>query len=722
MTKPLTGGGAGLGEVSPSLRKDFRPVAYYNPALLTDKNGNASVTFKLPDTTTSYRIYAVVSDKTAGFVSGKRNMIVTKEFFIEPSLPRFLVVGDKGKFPITANNKTSGAGQFTVMANSTPKIQIGLDEKPSPLAANSESVIWGSAEAKGITTQEKIVFEGLFKTEIGDFKDAVQHTIPIYSKFLTIRSAQSAEISSTGEIKAAFPDALRKLDPSVLETTNLTARLNLSGTNWSRLVPSIKYLINYPYGCVEQTSSGVIPLAAVKSLVKNNVIPGLNSEEIDKFLKAGINRLLSMQQANGGFSYWPDQTEISWWGSLYATYALTIAEQFQIDVPADRLQKAREFIKDRLFKKDVVETRGSDPEWTRELAIFNLAAGKMLTPEQFTEFMKNFEKLGNQGKAFLVLSGLHSGQISRKDAADLFAKIDPKFDVIRTNYRDSTYREIAVALMAGLSAEASRSALDNLAGFLLRSLKPDGRWSSTADTGWCLLALSKYYEQFHSTKTVSSKISVTALGNRTEIVLGDVDQDIEFDAKKLLENPVIQINADSKQLIHAMLFLTYPEISESTKSGSMFTINKNIANLNGQEEIRIGDVVRVTLELGLDPQRKDASREFEYLVLEDPVPAGLVPVNSELKTEGVENNSTSAEGEGDYSRMSFVPSYFELRDDGVRVFKNKAAAGLYKYSYLARAVTEGEFFMRSSRIGLMYEPDKSGVLEGKIVKIQPQAR
>src|SRR4030042_3467734 len=56
-TKPLTGGGLGMGEVHPSLRKDFRPVAYFNPGLVTDADGRATIEFKLPATPTAYRVF-----------------------------------------------------------------------------------------------------------------------------------------------------------------------------------------------------------------------------------------------------------------------------------------------------------------------------------------------------------------------------------------------------------------------------------------------------------------------------------------------------------------------------------------------------------------------------------------------------------------------------------------------------------------------------------------
>ena len=115
-----------MGEVHPSLRKDFRPVAYFNPALMTDSAVRATIDFKLPDTTTAYRVFAVVCDKRSGFVSGQRKMVVTKEFFVEPSPPRFFCPGDKVVFPLVLHNKTAGKGVATIQAKGSDIMRVDI--------------------------------------------------------------------------------------------------------------------------------------------------------------------------------------------------------------------------------------------------------------------------------------------------------------------------------------------------------------------------------------------------------------------------------------------------------------------------------------------------------------------------------------------------------------------------------------------------------------------
>ena len=90
-----------------------------------------------------------------------------------------------------------------------------------------------------------------------------------------------------------------------------------------------------------------------------------------------------------------------------------------------------------------------------------------------------------------------------------------------------------------------------------------------------------------------------------------------------------------------------------------------------------------------------------------------------MKTEGAEEAAPQQKDyRGDWTE-DFTPSYFEFRDDGVRVFKNAAWAGRYKYSYLARAVADGDFWMRGSRISLMYRPEVFGKTAARKVTILP---
>lgn len=722
-TRPLTGGGLGMGEVNPSLRKDFRPVAYFNPALITDESGKATIQFQLPDTTTAYRVYAVVCDRGSGFVSGQRNMVVTKEFFIEPSLPRFFIPGDRFMFPIVLQNKTGDAGEAALKATSSKNLKIDLPDAMAKLQPWSSAVLKGKAEIAGGADKGVLTFSGVFGVKPNQFDDAIELTVPVHSRYLPIHRTVLGDFTSTTEIALKFPNVLKTISSADRDPGDFKAVLALSTTNWTKIAPGLRYLLAYPYGCVEQTSSGIIPLAGIRGLVKAGAVPGISSDQVDKFLRRGVDRLLSMQQAGGGFSYWPGQLNASWWGTMYATFALSAAHQAGYDVPQDRMNLAMKFLRENLFEEKAIDEYHS-AKWAKEFAVFNLAVGKKLTKQELETFFKDYNSLNEQNKALLLIAAKKIGYLPDIKLAEMVNKLNPKIDPSRTSYMDSSYREVAICLMAATEIGHAAQKADSWAGYLLRGLKPDGKWYSTADTGWCLLALSKYYALSKPGKAKTVHLTIDYGADKpAEAVVSDASAFVELDGRKLVDGERIKIHSDSKDmLINYSLSLTYPDMATDPSELSQgFTLHKTMENLNGKEEFRLGDVIRVTLNIDIPPASRSRYYDtYEYLALEDPVPAGIVPINSELKTEGVESEKSEEESRrGNGWGMDFTPNYSEFRDDGVRVFKNRAWSGQYRYSYLARVVAEGDFWMRGSRISLMYSPEVFGRTLGKRVTILP---
>ncbi|MEW6350296.1 MAG: MG2 domain-containing protein [Thermodesulfobacteriota bacterium] len=721
-TKPLTGGDGAGGAVLPSLRKDFRPVAYFNPAVVTNEKGEAKVRFKLPDTTTQYRVYAVVCDKGSGFDSVQRKMLVTKEFFVEPSVPRFLIPGDKIIFPSVVHNKTDAKGKFGLKVGGSKNLALMLTPPAGEIEPWSSSLVKTAAEVVGGEIEGVVRVDGKLTGPSGEFADAIEQTFPIHSRYLPVNVVTMGSFTKGTEIPVKLPDALRTMKPDALTSDDLQARVSLSITNWAKVAPGLKYLLHYPYGCIEQTSSGIIPLAGVRSLVKAGKVPGITLEQVDKYLGPGLNRLLSMQLANGGFSYWPGNLTPSWWGTLYATFAMSMLKhEAGYDVPQDRLDAAIKYLRENLFESKAGD-RLHSYGWIRELAILNLALNGQLSESEFQSFFGGYDSLSDQGKAHLILGANKLNYLPKERLAALIAKLDPKLNLTFTNYTNSSYREIAVCLLAAAAVDTAREKQDTWAGYLLKGLKPEGRWYSTADTGWCLLALARYFQPKEATslKPVKCRVAVKGKGSQ-EVVISEVPADVELDPQALLDDGKIKLETGSDTLVNYSVSLKYPDIvTDPTKLSNGFTLHKKVENLNGKDEIRVGDVLRITLEFQV-PKSTTGGRwgNVEYLVLEDPVPAGVVPINTELATEAKIGPQQQPQ-EREYTGFNDMhPTHFEFRDDGVRVFKNRVWTGGHKYSYLARVVSEGDFWMRGSRVSLMYDPDVFGKTTGRKVKVLP---
>ncbi|MFZ2960918.1 MAG: MG2 domain-containing protein [Candidatus Ozemobacteraceae bacterium] len=735
-TKALTGGDMGNGGLASdlALRKDFRPVAYWNPALHPGADGKATVEFTLPDSTTAYRIYVVALDKNDAFCSTERQLVVTKEFYLQPGLPRFMTEGDAAIFPLALNNKTDKPGtvvcKIEEAKNLTAKLEPSNEAKVDALTTGVLKVLLSADNGAG---EGSLTFSG----RMDSFGDAIRLPLPIKPRYLPANRAVFGSFSGNTDVTFEFPAGVASMTEKE-RTAVLAVHLGVSTTEWSRIAPGLRYLLHYPYGCVEQTSSGIIPLAGMRKLVEQGLIPGVTLEQVDGFLKPGIARLLSMQTGSGGFSYWPGERRVNWWGSLYAVFALSSAKKAGCEVPQARLNDAVKYIHERLFGDKKKEPTHDD--WGEynfyALAAVDLALNESLTKDELGVLWGDYDKRSAEAQAFLLwtdaIVGLHPVAKQKELARKL--KLDAKRGWI--SWHDSPDREAAAALLATMLIDPTSKKADEYAGAIIKTLRKDGAWHSTADTGWCLQALGDYYSLKGAATGGEFPVTISQVGKPpVTVTLGRSGSETALDAEEFLKNPKVVISAPGKNLVHWTLSVTYPEPAVSLEDRDHgFQVEKKIENLNGTNEIRVGDLVKVTVEFeDREHLNGEWGRRFAFLALEDPLPAGLMAVNTALKNERVpvQRNEEGEETTGDEESgeewytdwddgcYSFRPDHFEMHEDRVLAFKDDLWSGRFRFTYFARAICEGDFRLRPTRLSCMYDSEIFGLTAPERFKVLP---
>lgn len=698
LTKNQLTGGGGLkaleGVSTTKFRKDFRPVAYYNPALTADDQGIAQVSFTLPDTMTLYRVYAVSVDKTGRFASVQRGLTVVKDFYLEPGLPSFFTKGDRFTFEVSAFNKTDKPGDVTIQTESDSHAGLTLSEAFYLLKDYDRVLIPIQGEA---LKPGKARFA--FKGALNGKEDAVELKVPVNSGYILWKELQYGTSHGTATINYDFPDtiAVENINPD-----EVTVSLTVSGSPFLRLAKGMEYLLRYPYGCVEQTSSGILPLAGLRKLIQEGLIPGLTTEKTDKYLKRGIERLFSMQTESGGFGYWSGHIYPSLWGTIYATSALSHAQKAGFQIDQVLMKKAKDYL-----SKALEEEMKKSPGWRDKTftgyAAYILSLNNALEKEQFNAMYKNIDVLPKEAALLLLLAGKKSGFASEEELSSMAYQVlsQPRKIKESTGYH-APYREPAIALLASTELIPENQIVSMQAASLLGGINKQGIWTSTSDTGWSLIALGAY---FSGTAISTEPVSVTVKQNSQQDITKKVDPKLGFtfslNSEAFLKKPEVVISSD-KSLIY-QFSLTFPR-EDFAKDGYSkgFHLHKVIENTDGTDTIKVGDVVKVTVTIDMDGDY------YRYVVLDDPLPAGLVAINSAIATEEPvgtpEKGSYWSEWNFDGGYYRFVPSYFEIRNDRVLAFKDWAWKGRYQYSYFARAVCEGTFVMPSTKVQLMYNP------------------
>lgn len=689
---PLTGGDGGDGVVS---REWFDPVAFFQPALLTDKSGKAEVSFTFPDTMTRYRVYAVAIDRTSRHGNHERAITVTSPFYLEAGIPGFFTRGDQGQFQVALFNRTGKSDKA--------HLEIGV-EGPLEVEVTTPDLEVADGDRGSVVCRFTAAGSGAvkltFAASLGDKKDQV----------VLERNIREGHIMRTRVVQGETKDGRATLDLPELEQVVAGAedqakvRLELSTLETLRLTGGLRFLLQYPHGCIEQTSSGVLPLAALREMIQKGHLPGITLEEADRFLKPGVQRLLNMQLESGAFGYWPGYSTEHEWGTAYASLALTLARQAGFDVPETAFSKAMAHLETKA-RADV------EPE-IKALVHYVLAVnGKQavdpVPPELVLErgdaaWMRMLAgaAAGKQGVAKQKYEQLKSREKEKKATPE--GEFDPE-----TFY--SPNRSLALELLALQELDLDGDRRRTLSDKLLKNLGPSGSWISTHDTGWCVWALARYMGRHAPPPDQNFDAKITG---------GDLEKDISIPSRALAvvedaalaKQAKLELSVPAGTPVFYRYSVSYPWAGHAEVQAKGIT--RTYERLAGGDKIKVGDLVKVTLEFS-------TTERDSYLALVDPLPAGFVAINSELASEEpvkVDDQNWEWTGEGEWI-APFSPNHSEMRQDRVVVYRDYNWKGTYRYTYVARAVMVGTFVVPPASLEPMYEPESALYSTGQTLEI-----
>jgi uncharacterized protein YfaS (alpha-2-macroglobulin family) len=704
-----------------ALRSDFSPLAAFFPAVRTEADGTARVSVKLPDSVTRWRVVAVAAEGANRFGAGEASLVARLPLAVRPSPPRFLNLGDRFELPVVVQNQTDAPAEARVALRAA---NLGLGPAAAgqvvtvPARDRVEVRFAARAEAPG-----EAAFQAAAAAAAG--ADAAQLVLPV----LTPASAEAFATYGVVE-QGAVAEGVRVPADALSGFGGL--ELSLSPTALSSLADAALYLKTYPFECAEQVASRLLGLVAMR-----DVLPALGArdlpsrEETDRALARAVTRLVSLQNGDGGFGFWSRGGE-SWpWLSAHATHALARARAAGLEVPAPALERAKRYLRALDGRRP---ERGYDAASWRTIRAYALHVRGLLGDRDARAVRALAADAAAQGPLealgllLPLLADDAGGAAERAAALQAIANrasITASTATLAERYSESgplvlhsSRRSDAIALDGLLAAEPKHPLVEKLVAGL-QAGRVGGRWATTQENAFVLLALARYYRAFEGEAPdfgAAAWLGAASVGEAAFRVRAASAQhwSVPMDALQTSGGGELVLAKEGRGRLHYRLGLRYvPASLELPAYEAGFTVVRRYEavddpadvrrDADGTWRVRAGARVRVKLDL-VAPARR------HHVALVDPLPAGFEPLNPELPATGAPGDPDRPLPLG-VSWRWFFPRWYvhqNLRDDRAEAFATTLWAGVHEYSYVARATTPGTFVAPNPRAEEMYAPETFG--------------
>ncbi len=712
--KPGSKGGGG-GE--DRTRGNFKDTAYWNPTIETDKNGEASVAFVLPDNLTTWQLLAIGSTKNHLFGAEARTIIETKNVIVRPVLPRFAVQGDVLELGAIVHNFLDEEKTFTVSLTGSGFTSNEALTQTVTLKPDEEKKM-------NFTVQIEPKTEAIFTMEAttNGAKDKVLHTIPVYPFGIVQTNATSGKLNEATE--TSVTEVLAVPSKNDASTGSLTVTIAPSLAMY--LPEALSYVSNFIYDCSEQVMSGILPNIALHSLAKFKDFSHYSSDELEKKVTVGLQKLYKNQRSDGGFGYYDSSIQSYPWLTAYILHGLTIAKNSGFGVDGGVTQKAVQYLEDEVRRgKNYLDTN------TKAYVHYVLTYYGRMNEASLNTLVQEKSSLNLVGTAYTILA-LH--QAKQEAKAKMLTK--ELLAHIKVNARGAHFEEIGQqASYASMNSDATTTAIilkaiiatdpkNPLIEKLLRGMiasRHDGHWDTTQSTAQSILTLVDYLQK---TNELNVNQEVSVLLNDKEIlattqVSGSLSTLTHSTVLKNLpagKSVPLHIAKNGKGSLYYDASLQYfytPETIEPIDQG--IGITRDTISLDPKEKVlKTKSVYQVTLTMTVPETR-------HFVAVESMLPAGFELIDFSFATtqQSLQENVNQLETWSSYfTNQLWRFSHIEMRDDRVFLFAEELPAGVYKYQYLVRATQAGKQKERPARIWEMYNPENFGQTEGKTIEIQ----
>lgn len=670
-TPLLTAGGGADGaymkntSLNPVQAKRFKMLSLAK-TVRSGANGVCDFTFVIPEFSGTARLMAVAVTKTAGG-SGETAVKINRDITTEPSLPRVLAPNDEITAPCTIFNTGTKDMSVTMTVRTEGPVAVKGDSKFSKVIKKGAGESFPIAFKASGTGKAKVTY----RTE-WDGKGREQ------SIEIAVRPASPKVTEGASFIIEPGKSANAGIPASWLKGT-FKGSVTLSAMPSISTAELAKFLITYPHGCMEQTVSSAWPLLLQKETAK-----AAGSLADDKAVRGALNKridkIISLQNYDGGFVRWQGDTNSELWESVYGAHFLIEAKKAGINIRPEVISNVLTYIRRSLPKGP--ENASDERAWRENLtkraySCYVLALANDAPLGWMESIRDKAGELEPSARLFLASSYALSGQ--KKEAEKMLGKKSAPIKKIpggNENY-DSDIRNSALSLLAYTHTDPMSASAASSAQTLLAELDKSP-YFTTQEAGMSVLALAKYFETQPAAKEPSGSIS--ADGRK----IGEVKTKGSSVTKEISAGAKISVSNSGKSRLYVSWSAEGVPLADVKNTDSGIEVRVKMTDRNGKAigtKIKRGEAVTLTATI------KPKAGKLRETVVTIPLPAGLEPENIK---------STAGEtGEGNIRA--------EARDDRMILYISSLEKTV-TWKTKVRAVTEGKFTVPKVSAECMYDP------------------
>jgi alpha-2-macroglobulin len=678
---------------NPMPAKRIKVVSYWSGIAQANGSGDATFEFDIPQFSGEVRLMAVAY-KNENFGSGEVAMKVADPIVLSTALPRFLSPGDTVTVPITVTNTTTKSTSAVASLNVTSPLQVvGTNRQTVSLQPNSEA---------------RAEFRLIAAPVIGVSKVNVE-VQGLGEKFL-----DETEIS----IRPA--STLQKMTGSGIITGNQTQRISIGQSDFIpgsadyqlvvsrspalQLGKQLSFLLQYPYGCTEQTISSAFPQLYFSDLAEM-VQQKAGRQTAIANVQEAIRKIKIRQLYNGAITLWDGEGTEHWWASVYAAHFLLEAKKAGFEVDDKLLQPIFTYLINRLRNKETINyyynqdqrKKIAPKEVSYSLYVLALAGKPQVSSMNYykanpallsldARYMLSaaYAVAGDKKKFQELLPGSFSGEVSVPETGGSF-------------YSD--IRDEAIALNALLDTDPTNAQIPLMVKHVTDKLKAR-TWFSTQEATFGFLGIGKFTRNANK-GNIMADIKVN----------GKTIASVNGKAVKLTEKQLggMQVEVVSKGDGQLYYFWESEGISASGKykeEDSYIKVRRQFYDRTGRlisgNTFSQNDLVIVKVSI-----EKSYAGVIENVAITDLLPAGFE----------IENPRTKEIPGMDWIKDASTPVSLDVRDDRINLFTDLASK-VQHYYYAVRAVSPGVYRMGPVSADAMYNGEYHSYHGAGVIRVE----